>query len=40
MIPKNIGYFLVKLSQDNIQYALYNEVMKRSEMIDELGEAP
>ena len=30
----------MKLSQDNIQYALYNEVMKRSEMIEELGEAP
>lgn len=28
------------MSQDNIQYALYNEVMKRSEMIDELGESP
>jgi hypothetical protein len=30
----------VKLSQDNIQYALYNEVMKRTEMIEGLGEAP
>ena len=40
IIPKNIGYFLVKMSQDNIQYALYNEVMKRTEMIEELGESP
>ena len=40
IIPKNIGYFLVKLSQDNIQYALYNEIMKRQAMIDALGESP
>lgn len=31
---------MVKQSQDNIQYSLYNEVMKRQEMINELGEAP
>jgi hypothetical protein len=28
------------MSQDNIQYALYNEIMKRQAMIDGLGEAP
>lgn len=40
IIPKNIGFFLVKQSQDNIQYALYNEIMKRNEMMEQMGEPP
>ena len=40
IVPKNIGFFLVKQSQDNIQYALYNEIMKRSEMLESMGEPP
>lgn len=40
IVPKNIGFFLVKQSQDNIQYALYNEIMKRNEMLEQMGEPP
>jgi len=37
-IPKMIGHFLVRNSQENLQYSIYNEIMKSEEMLRELGE--
>jgi vacuolar protein sorting-associated protein 1 len=28
VIPKNIGFFLVRESQEKMQYSLYNELLK------------
>lgn len=40
IIPKNIGYFLVRESQEKMQYSLYNELLKNDELIESLTEAP
>lgn len=40
IIPKNIGYFLVRESQESIQYSLYNELLKNDEIIEGLSEPP
>jgi hypothetical protein len=36
-VPKNIGHFLVRASQENIQFSLYSR-MNKSEFIDHLSE--
>jgi len=37
-IPKTIGYFLVKQSQEQLQMLLYNDVISRESIIETLGE--
>jgi hypothetical protein len=37
-VPKTIGYFLIKQSQDSLQMLLYNEIATKSSVIDSLGE--
>jgi len=37
-VPKAIGYFLVKSSQEKMQYTLYTEFMKNVEILNHLGE--
>lgn len=38
IIPKNVGYFLVRESQETMQYSLYNELLKNDEIIEGLCE--
>lgn len=38
-IPKTIGFFLIKQSQDSLQMLLYNEIATKQSIIDSLGEA-
>lgn len=38
-IPKTIGYFLIKQSQDSLEMLLYNEIAVKQSLIDSLGEA-
>ena len=37
-IPKTIGFFLVKQSQEQLQMLLYNDVISRESIIETLGE--
>lgn len=37
-IPKQIGYFLVKMSQEKLQFELYQKVNANQGLIDMLGE--
>jgi vacuolar protein sorting-associated protein 1 len=37
-IPKAIGYFLVKKSQDVLQFELYNQVNSNQQLASALGE--
>lgn len=37
-IPKTIGYFLVKTSQEKLQFELYNQINKSPTIIKQLGE--
>lgn len=37
-IPKAIGFFLVKQSQEQLQMLLYNDVISREAIIETLGE--
>jgi hypothetical protein len=39
-VPKLIGNMLVKKSQDDIQYFVYNEVRTDSSLLDTVGEDP
>jgi hypothetical protein len=39
-VPKAIGHFLVQNSQDNMQFSLYDEINKSTEILDVLGEPP
>jgi vacuolar protein sorting-associated protein 1 len=39
-VPKNIGYFLVRESQEKMQYSLYNELLKNEALIEGLSEPP
>ncbi len=38
IIPKNVGNFLVRESQESLQYSLYNELLKNEEIINALSE--
>lgn len=40
IVPKNIGNFLVRESQESLQYSLYNELLKNEEIISGLCEPP
>ena len=40
IVPKNIGFFLVRESQEKMQYALYNELLKNDALIEGLTEPP
>ena len=37
-VPKAIGYFLVKRSQDTLQFELYNQINQNKALQDSLGE--
>lgn len=37
-IPKAIGYFLVRKSQDSLQFELYNQVNQNKALSQQLGE--
>ena len=37
-IPKQVGYFLVKMSQEKLQFELYQRVNANQGLIDMLGE--
>jgi dynamin 1-like protein len=37
-IPKQVGYFLVKMSQEKLQFELYQKVNANQGIIDMLGE--
>jgi vacuolar protein sorting-associated protein 1 len=37
-IPKTIGYFLVKASQEKLQFELYSQINKNEQMHKSLGE--
>lgn len=37
-IPKTIGYFLVKQSQEKLQFELYSQINKNDQMTKSLGE--
>lgn len=37
-IPKMIGYFLVRMSQNKLQFELYNKINNNSAIADSLGE--
>ena len=37
-IPKSIGYFLVRTSQDTLQFELYNQVNTNKALTSSLGE--
>lgn len=37
-VPKTIGFFLVRASQDKLQFELYNQVTKSDAMASALGE--
>lgn len=39
-IPKAIGYFLVRKSQDSLQFELYNQVNSNRQLSSSLGEPP
>jgi dynamin 1-like protein len=39
-VPKNIGFFLVRESQEKMQYSLYNELLKNESLIESLSEPP
>lgn len=40
IVPKNIGFFLVRESQEKMQYSLYNELLKNEALIESLSEPP
>jgi len=37
-IPKQIGYFLVKMSQEKLQFELYNRINANPQIAEALGE--
>lgn len=37
-VPKQIGYFLVKMSQEKMQFELYQRVNQNQGLVDMLGE--
>ena len=37
-VPKQIGYFLVKMSQEKLQFELYQKVNANQGLVDMLGE--
>ena len=37
-VPKQIGYFLVRMSQEKLQYELYQRINSNQNIIDQLGE--
>jgi vacuolar protein sorting-associated protein 1 len=37
-VPKQIGYFLVKMSQEKLQFELYQRVNQNQGLVDMLGE--
>jgi chaperonin cofactor prefoldin len=37
-IPKSIGFFLVKASQERLQFALYEQINKNEALTKQLGE--
>jgi dynamin 1-like protein len=37
-IPKSIGFFLVKASQERLQFALYEQINKNETLTKQLGE--
>jgi len=37
-VPKAIGYFLVRKSQDTLQFELYNQVQQNEQLATALGE--
>ena len=37
-VPKAIGYFLVRKSQDTLQFELYNQINQNKQLQDSLGE--
>ena len=37
-IPKAIGFFLVKASQDKLQFSLYSQINKNDQLSRQLGE--
>jgi len=37
-VPKTIGYFLVKMSQEKLQFEMYNRINNNSRIIECLGE--
>ena len=39
-IPKIVGYFLVRNSQEKFQYELFNEINKNDQVLANLGEPP
>ncbi|EGR30647.1 hypothetical protein IMG5_126860 [Ichthyophthirius multifiliis] len=39
-IPKSIGFFLVKASQDQLQFQLYNELLRNEESLNSIAEPP
>lgn len=38
MVPKQIGYFLVKMSQEKLQFELYTRLQQNNNIIRQLGE--
>ena len=38
MIPKQIGYFLVKMSQEKLQFELYTRLQANKNIFKQLGE--
>lgn len=37
-VPKQVGYFLVKMSQEKLQFELYQKVNANQQLVDMLGE--
>lgn len=37
-IPKTVGYFLVKAAQEQLQYSLYNEIMRNEDSLGSIAE--
>ena len=37
-VPKQVGYFLVKMSQEKLQFELYQRINSNQQIIDMLGE--
>jgi len=37
-VPKQIGYWLVKMSQEKLQFELYNKINASPQIADALGE--
>ena len=37
-VPKQVGYFLVKMSQEKLQFELYQKVNAKQQLVDMLGE--